>query len=203
MSKLLSMMMESSGGGRALNATIVGNPIVSSDFVVSNFYQNSYTSTTGNYLIANLNEDLAPLANKKFNFTIKFKPYSAPTQDYNYMGITGFYNNNSPLYVWLTKNNKIGITYTSDIGTTAVLNTWNWLRFYNDGSFNTYIIQTSLDGETFTTTYTAGLYKIQKNFPIGRVISTSNFAGSAFNGEIDMKETFIEYDNNMVWQGVI
>lgn len=55
MSALLSMMM--SGKKQSLNATIVGNPTISSDFIVSGFKITSTNNLSGDYLIIPTTQD--------------------------------------------------------------------------------------------------------------------------------------------------
>lgn len=187
MSKLVSMLMMRKSGG-TLNATVVGNPTITDDFIVSGFSQENTQSLNGNYLIIPTTQDY----NSNWEFATKIK-ISALTSN-----ITTITKINDNFSLQLNKNGKI-YSYYSD-GFSLSLNTWTWVICSQENG-----LRISTDGVNYSTSVEIPNSIIfVKEQPLGRGIRNVKYNESAFvYGEIDMKETYLKVNNEIVWQGVI
>lgn len=79
------------------------------------------------------------------------------------------------------------------------LNSWYWIKCSQENGFNI-----STNGINYTQyasiPNTVVFYKEE---PLGRTIRDKNYAETAFSGAIDMKETYLKVNDEIVWQGVI
>lgn len=212
-SMLLANMMSGNQSKGTLNATVVGNPTITDDFIVSGFsFSGGTSSLTGDYLMADLGQDYRTEHGILFEFVIKIKIYSFPAGQYTYNYAFGSKNDS-------TDGASGGVKYggylcfdTSSAGyiSNENLNKWVWAKYTNfyanswSGTGNLKVVY-SYNGVDFT--YGSGDFGmgyLYRHCSIGRYLRNVNYGSQfAFDGEIDMKETYLKIGDEIVWQGVI
>lgn len=196
-SMLLANMMSGNKSKGTLNATVVGNPTITDDFIVSGFSQESIQSSNGNYLIIPTTQEYT----QNWEFVIKIRFPSIPNQTSMFLsrheevnlGITAGVSSSGRLAGW------------GSSGSSVSANTWYWVKFSFGTTSISQLQSISTDGINFIngTSGNGNLTKFGLNQFIGRTQRNNNYAYIAFNGEVDMKETYLKANDEIVWKGVI
>ena len=199
MSSFRQLMMRNKGGGtQTLNATVVGNPTISDDFIISNFLgTTNYVYTT----ISGLSSSDNWVAQVKVqrtgimvgtNDVIRFHDGND-----NFMGQLGYSYSQVKWWCWFCSIDKgIATSYAySDY------NVWYWFRLSYSNGYLTVKLSTTgaFEGEEDTLTYSyVSNYRI-----IEKLIFGTTMDGEYLVGAIDMKECWFKINDNIAWQGVI
>lgn len=211
MSSFRQLMMRNKGGGGTLNATVVGNPTISNDFILSNCGYDDYLSIIlGNIIPENC-------MNWKICFKIKFISQKLVLV---FDGLNNFYNtriqffhpdlpNNcgwllgggyvSPWEQWL--NTRYSLATSINIPNLNI-DTWYYLIFGFDGT--KYYIDYGTDGTNFTTlTYASLSVPTVFNTNITKIfIPNRSSTTEKVEAELDLKETNIYVNGNKAWEAV-
>ena len=210
MSSFRQLMFRNKGGGtKTLNATVVGNPTISDDFIVSNL-------SSVNYLKLPINFE--PISTDSFKIHTKAKltnDYAQgtyyytdncvlfDTTQYEHYGIQ-FKINNTRRVFSSTGQNGQWIIDTS--GTTTINNnTWFYVDYIYSPSTGIQI-KLSFDNTNWTTELSRAGSVNWSNFSQYGFIgyyARSNPSQNYSHCEFDMKDYYIEMNNEIIWQGVI
>lgn len=180
-----------------INATVVGNPTISNDFIVSNFLGNTnyvYTTTfdlsSSDNWVAQVKVNRHSSSGTLTQTTIRFHDGND-----NFMGQLGWSRSQGRWWVWFCSiDNGLNSSFGRDT------NTWYWFRLvYSNGYFTVKLSTTgAFEGEevTMLTTTSVSNYKIIK-----KIIFGSSLDGEYLSGEIDMKECWLKINDVLVWAG--
>ena len=186
-------------GKRTLNATIVGSPTISSDFIASGFSASNYLSFP----------IVSPNGNKSWKVRIKFRftqlsdttIMDAPSDQENFrlgVGTNGLQSNELNCLFsdgggWLNSGDyDLGIKYEN-------ANEWWWLELGYNATSEKLFVNKSLDGETFSNIWeTSGYW----GFNWEEVEEIGKDANSTYL-EFDLKELKQYIGDIVVYQGTI
>lgn len=211
MSKLLSMMMSSNGGGSGtLNAEIVGTPTISDDFILSNFDDSNYlkfvpTSPNGKSYSFKTKFRVGDLTKKGCLFMCQ-PDQSAFKLSYGEDG-----SGQSGMSVLLVNNDGTqwaNVRNESDYrlaNVYTVANQWLWAKVdvinQNNGIYN---VSISTDGTNYTVIKEGTIFWLSNmGFDFPQLSYEQVGTGDSNNTiEIDLKETKYYIDDVLSWEAV-
>lgn len=179
-----------------VNGTIVGNPTISSDGILSDITMNSY-------LIGPINPSV-PITS--FEFGAKFTTSSSNPGRYQAIFGQTTQNKLTPqmalngsfiLEIPCTADGENWVTV--DSGYALSYNTTYWAKAIWDGSYWTAYLST--DGTSYTEIGSLPLSAVYWVEPMAVGYDYNTTSGNVFNGSIDLKECYVKVNGEEYWRG--
>lgn len=194
---------------KRINATIIGNPTISNDFIVTNFSRTSYLRIPIDFMTSNTDSFKIHTKGRILN------GFGTDSSRYDNLiffdtTITGYYGIQLKINRFKKVFSSSGITDSAWIidtegSTTLITNAWYYINYIYIPNIGINI-NLSSDNINWTTeiSYSGNAQWITGQIPyIGYCPRLSQSYQRFDYCEIDMKEYYIEKNNQIIWQGVI
>lgn len=188
----------------SINATVIGTPTISNDFIVSNFAANNYLYIPTNFTLT---------SNDVIQFNVKAKRTGNHTG--GILLATAVYSVREKFGKFEIGGNKEWELYydtchvLANAGYYTTINTWYWYRIIIDNNTKTISMYGSTTGQyngeqdliisgTFTDIISSWYFRIGSDGGNSSSLGWGNF----WDGQIDFKETNLKINDNIIWQGI-
>ena len=188
----------------SINATVIGTPTISNDFIVSNFAANNYLYIPTSFILT---------SNDVIQFNAKAKRTGNRTG--GILLATAVYSVREKFGKFEIGGNKEWELYydtchvLANAGYYTTINTWYWYRIIIDNNTKTISMYGSTTGQyngeqdliisgTFTDIISSWYFRIGSDGGNSSSLGWGNF----WDGQIDFKETNLKINDNIIWQGI-